>query len=39
VKSKILKCEICISGIATFGKNSLPTQSRRREGERAWLIK
>ena len=29
------KCEICISGIATLRKHSLPTQRKRREGKRA----
>jgi hypothetical protein len=37
----VQKSEICISGIATFRRHSLPTQPRRREGEKdgAWLIK
>jgi hypothetical protein len=32
------KSEIHISGIATFRRHS-PTQSRRREEDRAWFIK
>jgi hypothetical protein len=31
--------EICTSGNAAFKRHSLPTQSRRKEEEIAWLIK
>jgi hypothetical protein len=32
------KSEICISGMATSSRHSLPTQPKRREEKTAWLL-